>query len=164
MFEENVRLEDVLLVVALGHGLEGSKSKLTMLPKDIVQRILVREIEKCYWNSRQMIGLLTPPENITTRCNRISGVMPFKDLEFQRGTVPPVSSFAQAKENVVVSFPETATALTNSTISRFISNRYNNLFKQLEPIRSQVSKDGALTRRALSPTARKPFRRINDLP
>jgi hypothetical protein len=162
MFGENVHLEDVLLTVALGHGLAGSKSLLTMIPKDIVQRILAQEIEKCYWNSRLSIGLLTPQEMSVTRCNQICGKLPYDDLEFRRA--PIVSCGVQAKENLYVPVPKSNILkdLTAPTISRFIANRFTDLLQNIEPSPSHLSTNGALARRASSP--RKVFRRLNNLP
>ena len=60
MFDRDVELHEVLIMIALGHGLRGSKSELALLSKDIIQNVLAPEIEKCYWKSREAIGLLTP--------------------------------------------------------------------------------------------------------
>jgi hypothetical protein len=135
MFEENVHLEDVLLNLALGHGLAGSKSVLTMLPKDIVQRFLAKEVEKCYWNSRRSSGLLTPTNTSSLRCDQICGkhpLVPFYDLKFRRVPILSVVSCpVQAKENLVLPLAKSSAVndLTAPTMSRFIANRYKDLFK-----------------------------------
>ncbi len=60
LFEESVHVQDILLQVALGHSLIGSKSCLAGLSKDIIQHALAKAIEESYWKSRSQEGLLTP--------------------------------------------------------------------------------------------------------
>jgi hypothetical protein len=165
MFEESVHLQDVLLVVALGHDLAGSESLLASLPKEIVRSILAREIEKCYWESRLSIGLLTPTDTSVSRCNQlISGTLPFQDLEFRRAPIPNVvSASMQPKENFVVPFSKSIALkdLTAPTISNFIANRYNDLFSDADANHTFHSTNDNPPRH---PPARKVFRRMNDLP
>ena len=168
MFEESVHLQDVLLVIALGHDLAGSKSVLAMLPKEIVQSVLAREIEKCYWDSRFSIGLLTPTEPSVSRYNQvISGKLLFQDndLELRRAPIPPaVSSSMQLKENRAVLFSKSTAFkdLTTLTISSFISNRYSDLFRD-EDGQTLTSTNENRFLPPSNPTARTVFRRMNDL-
>jgi hypothetical protein len=169
MFEESVHLQDVLLVIALGHDLEGSKSLFAMLPKEIMQSILAREIERCYWDFRSSIGLLTPTEISVSRCNHIvTGKSPFEDLEFRRAPIASVVSCpqcpVQSKENRGVPFSKSTAFqnLTTPTISNFIANRYNDLFRDADDGQNLTSTDGALFPRSSNPAARKVFRRMND--
>ena len=166
MFEESVHLQDVLLVIALGHDLAGSKSVLAMLPKEIVQSVLAREIEKCYWDSRFSIGLLTPTEPSISRYNQvISGKLLFQDLELRRAPIPhAVSSSMQLKENRAVLFSKSTASkdLTTLTISSFISNRYSDLFRD-EDGQTLTSTNENRFLPPSNPTARTVFRRMNDL-
>jgi hypothetical protein len=162
MFEENLHLQDVLLTVALGHSLSGSKSIFATLSKDILQNILAVEIETCYWKSRLDIGLLTPPGLNGSRCDQVSEKDPIQVKEIRRETLlspaHPRRSVAQfskpflLKENVA------------PKISSFIANRYADLINELqEEDQNLSSTSGARVRRPSSLTPRKFGRGVNDI-
>ena len=54
-------LEEVLLSVALGHALRGTRSGFAQLSKDVLQTVLRAEVEKSFWATRRAQGLVTPP-------------------------------------------------------------------------------------------------------
>jgi hypothetical protein len=149
MFGEDVHLEDVLLVVALGHDLVGSKSVLKILPREIIHSILSREIERCYWDSRRSIGLLTPPEmNVTLRYNKNCAKLTLQALGIQRAAIFPVVKSSNApKENLVSSSskPIAFKDLTAPSMSRFITNRYSFLLTEVEDDEIRCLTHGSLS-------------------
>ena len=87
MFEQDFALEDIILIVALGHGLSETKSAFALLSKDVMQNILVPEIEKSFWKSRAKIGLLTPTGTSTSRCHLIDSSESSAGQQFRRETL-----------------------------------------------------------------------------
>ena len=53
-------VEDLLLALALGYALRGTRSVLAQLSLDILQRVLRDQVEQSYWATRSQLGLVTP--------------------------------------------------------------------------------------------------------
>ena len=58
----SMRLEDILLAVALGHSLHRSESLLAALPREVMQHHLARHIRQLFLEDLSARGLLTPVE------------------------------------------------------------------------------------------------------
>ncbi len=56
-------LEDILTVLALGHGARLSASPFACLPIEIVNTHIRRAVETAYWGDRCKHGLITPPQS-----------------------------------------------------------------------------------------------------
>jgi hypothetical protein len=121
LFKESIHVQDVLLQVALGHSLLGSKSCLAALSKDIIQHALATAIEESYWEIRSQEGLLTPkplqkskfsseiPEEIVLpdQAIRIAVVRPTSDVP-RFFTCPSTWAFAPSNRHDHDSFRKPA--------------------------------------------------------
>lgn len=68
--------EDVLLLLAIGHSLNGSQSMLSFLSRDIVQHSLAPAVSQALWEARSQAGLVTPP-SMKPRIFRKPPVLPY---------------------------------------------------------------------------------------
>ncbi len=92
LFKESVHIQDVLLQVALGHSLLGSRSCLAALSKDILQNTLATAIEEAYWESRSQEGLLTPKPLAKSKfSSEIPEKIVLPDQAIRRAVVRPTS-------------------------------------------------------------------------
>jgi hypothetical protein len=57
-------IEDILLVVALGHSLQRSESLLAALPREVMQDHLARHVRRLFDESLRERGLVTPVQQV----------------------------------------------------------------------------------------------------
>ncbi len=126
MFEQDFHLQDILLVVAMGHSLPESKSGLASLSKDIIQNILTPAIEQSYWKSRSKIGLVTPTGNSESRCHVIVSSDSSTDQQFRR------ESFASPSLPKIGVVPFSLVNSRELRISSFLASRYAELVEDLQ--------------------------------
>ena len=87
IFDESMHIQDILLEIALGHGLRGSQSLLSLLSKDVLQHALASAIEECYWQQRADIGLMTPKPAFRdpAKFMKVPDLIPLPDQIIRRG-------------------------------------------------------------------------------